>query len=223
MAKSDAWFGRWVVKHIAQNPRPDWPAPGSEYWAGLQTTFLRHGVTETVANEATLDMHATGLDYLSNHTPRLLEIIKHIWASSEVSGSCPADRDSAAEQSRGCIDCGGGTGLTIRYRHGSLTKTSGRTITLYCDCPLGRWTERSHSEKAKDIHKRVYDLLAPEMEFLRLRPEEWSNKLDNPWCYPPAAWDHKNNRPIKGPEKLSDLLPKKRVKTDPTLVETFTP
>lgn len=223
MAKNRDWFDGFVLRHIDRNPRADWPPADSEHWAVLQREFLRHGVREEVANAASENMAAaSGFKYLGDHIALLMSNVKLVWASSEIPGEPPIERSDAEAQSRNCPDCHG-NGLTIRYRHKSLVPGADRTITLYCTCTAGRWIERNHRTKSPEIRARIHDLADRQHEFLQRYACGWSDTPDNPWCYPPECWDHTLNRPIDGPEKLSDLLPKKRGKSDPTLVESFAP
>jgi hypothetical protein len=183
----DAWFTSWVVGHLERIPRDNWPAIGSEYWETVKAVFVRHGVQEVVATQASRMLAEAPPAYLDRHIEALLKRIREVWASSEVVADAPDERDAAKRASRDCDDCGG-EGLTARYRKLSAGKAGadGRPLAdrliFYCRCPMGRWIERTHrtgNAEAKDSHKRIPDLAA--------HPWLWGWEYRFPPCTPESA------------------------------------
>lgn len=162
------WFPAWCDRHMERHPRDDWPRPDEKpgFWSGWAANFTLHGVTEDVAEAASIRMQADPPEFPEAHLSRLVYHARAVWRERAESGRSPGGDDSidaARHASATCPDCGG-QGLTLRYRRRSLgtADSTGRTvapsITLYCLCPLGRHIERNHRETCPEIRRRLYDL-----------------------------------------------------------------
>lgn len=202
------WFLGFVDRHFDRHPRPDWPrnrprADGGnpEFYSGWLGNFIRHGITEDAADEASMRLMADPPDYAERHIPALIKLCRTIYHERAESGEGHAtdSREAALLASRDCADCVGG-GLTVRWRRrspGDLDargNTPAASIVLYCVCPLGRWIERAHRKDAPDVRKRLLDLA--DHGFLQLGPVPWSADLDNEYRYPAECWDDYHARPL---------------------------
>lgn len=163
----DQWFVGWLDRHMDRHPRSDWPRRDEkpDFFRAWLGNFILHGITEEIADEASVRLVADPPKFLADHVPALIETARAIWRerAERGEGHAPDSREAAQRTSKDCDDCGG-QGLTIRWRKLSLGtvgadgKPRSPSITLYCRCPMGRWLERSHREHAPDIRRRIYDL-----------------------------------------------------------------
>jgi hypothetical protein len=165
MAKVESWFDRWAARHVERHPHPDWPPPDSEFWGTFKQVFIKHGVSEDVADEASRALAEDPPAHLSGHLSALLKAVRAAWDARRRAqqGGAPDDRREAELASRNCDDCGG-VGVTHRWRRKSVggVDSEGRPllpyILLYCRCPMGRWVEQRHREDSPEIRRRLYDL-----------------------------------------------------------------
>lgn len=163
----DAWFYPFVKRHMERMPRNDYAPPGSEFWETIKHAFIKKGVTETVADEASRNLVMTGTVFPDNLCRALLEQVELVWACSEVAPDVGDDRKAAEDASRSCEDCQG-NGFAIRWRqHPEEGKP--HHMYFYCWCALGRWIERNHREKQPQTRKRFHDLL----DYPQLRGEQY--------------------------------------------------
>lgn len=162
------WFARWSDRHMERHPRADWPRLDEkpEFWAGWMGNLILHGVTEDVADQASIRMQADPPEFPEAHLNRLIHHVRAVWRERAESGQPPGVEhtiDSARKASADCQDCRG-SGLATRWRRRSLgtVDSTGRvvlpSITLYCLCPMGRKLERVHRDDAPEIRRRMYDL-----------------------------------------------------------------
>lgn len=164
MAKVEEWFPTFAVRLIERIPRPDWPVSGSEYWDTLKESFVRHGVQEAEADQATSLLAEEPPKYVSQFIHEILAKVRALWASNQVTPEAPNEREAAARLSADCDDCGGGVGLTVRFRKASRggVDSQGRPlpdrVVFYCRCALGRWVERNHRTRSPEIRQRIHDL-----------------------------------------------------------------
>jgi hypothetical protein len=169
MERVDSWLNAFIVRHVARIPRENWPAVNSDYWRGFKAAMVRHGVTEAVAEAASLAMMESPPEYLNGHLPAFLAFCRAEWAAGRAVLEAPTDREAAERLSRDCPNCGR-NGWAIRE---SVILKSGRVLlpgSLYCICPLGRFFERDHRERAPDVRRRGLDL--------RDYPELWLEPED---------------------------------------------
>lgn len=170
--KVDDWFWPWCPRMMARLPRADWPLDDSEYWESFRSICVKHGVTEAVADAASVAMMEAPCPFPDQFVAAFVAAVKAVWASSEIVPDGLTDRESAAlaakalNGGRPCDDCHG-QGFATRYRRDSLGRTDagGRpvppAVVFYCICPVGRWVERSHrggNEEARAVRKRIPDL-----------------------------------------------------------------
>jgi hypothetical protein len=125
--------------------------------------LITKGVTEEIADEASLNLFENPPEHLGQHPKALLGEARRLF---KASNSAQAQTDDAAEarrQSAGCEDCRG-DGLTYRWRRKSagLLDRDGKPlipfILFYCTCAYGRFAERAHRNRAADVRKRFHDL-----------------------------------------------------------------
>ena len=161
------WFADWLLRHQAIHRRDDWHDPRHspllETW---QRSFVTHGLTEEVADEATDRLAEDPPAHVSDHLPKLLAAARAIFRrnSAESRGAEPDSREAAAEASRDCADCAG-QGLATRYRRHRDRDANGRprnpeAIVAYCRCELGRWIAANHRREAPEVARRIPDLAA---------------------------------------------------------------
>ncbi len=171
MQTVDSWVWEFVDRHQARHPRTDWPVD-EVFWNGFRSALVHHGVTETVAEAASVAMMESPSPFPDQFTSAFVAAVKGVWASSQVIEKGLADRDAAVASMRAlfggrdCDDCHG-QGFAVRYRLASLGgrdargRPLGDAVIFYCLCPLGRWVERCHREgkdDAKSIRRRLPDL-----------------------------------------------------------------
>lgn len=76
MASVHDWFDEWSTRHMQRFPRPDWPDAWSEFWTGLAVMFVKHGVTEDVADYASQSLMESPPEFLDRHPSALLSRIR---------------------------------------------------------------------------------------------------------------------------------------------------
>lgn len=189
MAKVDDWFFLFMQKHMARHPREDWPdhttTAGEQFWVGWRSLFVKHGITEAIADEASTILMADPPKFVADHPPAMVKLCQRLFREAQAAGGGDLTaREGALVASRDCWDCQG-QGLTIRYRHKS-GEPGRRTITLYCLCPYGRFLERSHAASSPDVRRRIYDLA----------DYSWLQGQDCRFLFPPGV------RIIKSVEEL---------------------
>jgi hypothetical protein len=151
-------------------PRDDWPPPKSLFWDSWRAAFARHGITETVAEEASMRLAESPPELLTQHLEALMHMARQVYASKQFLDppAAASDREIAERMSKECPECGGGGWA---YRE-DLVLADGRRLrrgTLYCLCPYGRFLERNHREKSPDVRRRLLDL----RDFPELQTAEW--------------------------------------------------
>jgi hypothetical protein len=167
----EAWFPAFLVRHTEIIPRDNWPEPSSAYWQSFKQSLIRHGVSETVARQASDLMAEKPPKFLDVHLGEFLALVKIVWKHSAASEADSSERETAERLSRNCTDCGGATGIAVRYRQrsagtvGSDGRPVSPTIQCYCMCAMGRWVEANHRTRSPEIRRRFYDLA--EHEFLQ--------------------------------------------------------
>jgi len=92
MRPVNEWFEEFVGRHVERFPRPDWPPPDSEFWRGLQGLFVRHGVTEGLADVSSQMMMESPPDFVDKHPGMLISRIRS--AQRELADSTPKPKPS---------------------------------------------------------------------------------------------------------------------------------
>jgi hypothetical protein len=175
----DLWFFDWLGRHCERHPRSDWPSTedGRLFYGGWLGVFVRHGITEDVADEVSVRLMDDPPKFVAEHIPALVKAAREVFRERAAQGKGPAtdSREAALAASRECEDCSG-QGLTVRYRQRSADPTGfvRPEVVCYCRCAMGRWIERSHREKSPELRKRIINLddnLWLEDEVYRRAPE----------------------------------------------------
>lgn len=149
MPTVDAWFWEFTGRHTARFPRPDWPPVEAEFWEGVKSLFVRHGVAEADADAASVALMESPPPFVDRHPEALLNLVRAGWKSARHEAAGVSGRDEAHALSRGCPECGG-DGIAVRFRRRSLgdLRPGGRpvlpSVTLWCVCPMGRWVRQAH-------------------------------------------------------------------------------
>jgi hypothetical protein len=87
MGRIEGWFPGFVERHTDRFPRSDWPPPDSEFWRGLLGLFVRHGVTEELADVSSQMMMESPPDYVDKHPGMLISRIRS--AQRELADAAP--------------------------------------------------------------------------------------------------------------------------------------
>jgi hypothetical protein len=175
MTGDTAWFPGWMMRHhrrhgvSAPDPKSE---DGLADYETLRRQFDRLALTEQEADELTEALRIEG-PTARTHLRRLVELAKEAVAG-RAETAVIGDREAAENQSRGCIECGGGGLTTRRVRLARLPYDPG--MSFYCHlCPMGRWMKESHREYP-ELAGRILDL-----------------------CDHPSLWD----QPYEGPRVAS--------------------
>jgi hypothetical protein len=178
MAQVRSWINGFAKRHSERFPHPEWPKPGSEFWLSVERLFARHGVTEAVADEASLALMESPPAHLDRHAEALLSAARTVFAAAQKGGpEPPGEREAAQAASRGCGHCGGQghavvfrpvprpscsrCGATLPPDHLACPECEPRarpvprTVAAHCVCPYGRWV-RSRTEA--EMLRRFPDL-----------------------------------------------------------------
>jgi hypothetical protein len=93
----DDWFWLWCPRHRDRFPRGDWPSLDAEFWVTLRHIFITKGVTEDVAERASMALFTRQPEFVSDHPRALLEAIREIWRHDREAAATrpvtPADLD----------------------------------------------------------------------------------------------------------------------------------
>ncbi len=91
MANVDDWFWGFITLHMDRCPRSDWPGEDSGFWEGFLATLARHGVTEALADEASLAMMDAPAPYLGDLVSAFITQVKLIRARSTRPAASASD------------------------------------------------------------------------------------------------------------------------------------
>jgi hypothetical protein len=184
----ERWFPGWLSRHQARHPRSDWPDPelapeaARDFYAAWLGNFARLGVTEDVADEASIRLAANPPAFADRHLPALLSEAALVWSerAEQQGGKLPDSREVGQVASRDCPECGG-CGQT--YRRFSAPELSGGVLSAAfgCLCSYGRWLVASR-RKAEDLQVCGFPDLAD-------YPELWDAAKSHP------SWPEK---PVRG-------------------------
>jgi hypothetical protein len=162
----DSWFFGFVRKLVASVPRPDWEEPTSPYWQGFKAHLVKAGVTERVADEATLLLQEEPPAYPDRVIPDFLAkcrvVFKLDQAEARARGVADAvtDQDVAKQLSENCDRCGG-CGITVLYRQKSAKPGENPEVPFACLCPMGQFLGlkyRGGDEDARRFGRRLPNL-----------------------------------------------------------------
>jgi hypothetical protein len=181
----ETWFWDFLERHLERIPRGDWPPIGSEFWETHLRAFEKHGVSDAVAEDASKILAESPPPYIDRHLETFLRAVRSVWAASEVASTAPAEREAAERFSRTCDDCGGKTGIAVRYRRKSLGQVDSKgrpvipAVQFYCRCSMGRWLQKHHQQHAPEIHALFLDL--------QKYPDLWGYEYRRPADAEPAV------------------------------------
>lgn len=226
--KVDDWFEKWVAYHCEVNPREDWESTRRSpfFWGNFKVQLRQTGVHDMdVAIEASNRVSAEQLRSKADHVRKVLDAAREIYAERRAAfdpmAGVAKDKDAAREEAKGCLDCGGDSGVASRYIHREFDgrfKTAaghplpiGSVVSFYCACAMGRWMrvaevaeeeprwgKGKEDKKAAKPHssaRRLPDLAAyPAM--IRSMQSWDQERPDNQHCYHPDQWDAVHNVPI---------------------------
>lgn len=184
------WFGDWFDRHKQRHPRADWPTPeeSPEFFRGWTALFVRAGVTEGEADEASGLLMAAPPRFAGEHPQATVDTARIVRARRDADDRPPdlSCRESAEAASRDCDDCGGRTGLASRYRRHSRGTADARgharpeVVVFHCRCALGRWVKAAHARQP-ELSGRIPDLA----DHPFLWGHEYRSRPDTPAVPPP--------------------------------------
>lgn len=143
------WFPAFSDQVCEVIPRPDWPALTSEFWAVVERAYVRDGVRHGAAIRALYAVAEHPPAYLDRVRTTLIEVGRAMQvqeANAQATDGGEMDRETAAEKSKTCGECGG-AGMTSRF---VFVRRLERYVSCGCICPvcpMGRWTARQWREE----------------------------------------------------------------------------
>lgn len=186
------WLEPFMLRLIESYPAPpnpphSWPDYGtgdwSAYFEDYRKAFARNGVSEAEAEEARSLMAEDPPRFRAEYIQKTIDAVKILREINPGGGGpVPDDRETAADDSKGCKHCFG-QGLAIVYAPApDPDKKIAPDVSAYCVCPLGRWIEKDHIEKSADVHKRTPDLanVLPGRSFWQLNPPGFDIPANRP-------------------------------------------
>lgn len=155
----ESWFWPFVKRHIARSGRQDFPPPtsenGGEFFRNWRSAFIRHGLTEDDANQASAIVCERD-HFVGSHLQALLDAARDIRRLAETPGA-DKDVDSARKASWNCRHCGGNgwASFPVHLIYGEplpprLVKHGNCQASLTCVCPLGRFIHSRNESASAD-------------------------------------------------------------------------
>jgi hypothetical protein len=196
----ESWFFAWIGRHMTRCPSQGWPefiagAPdknAEHFFAAWIKTFRERGVTEPVADEASMLLSQGKYSWPSGkHLEELLAHVQTAWdrVHAQQKGIAPGTREEAALMSKGCPECNGdGFAARDMKKYEQLYSTA-----FFCLCPMGEWLAQYYfGLKDKEIYSRVRRLSQyPELWNTGFTHRSWPREpvprpwpLESFWCAP---------------------------------------
>lgn len=194
------WFFGFAQRHAQRCRRPGWPPlpenamPPPEtqhFFAAWLEEFTRHGVTEPIADLASIRLAATDYPWPNDpkHRIELMRLIHRAFEDERARsrGLESGSRESCEAQSRDCPECSGCGWATRLRRHPNIPDATGR-VTLFCRCPMGEYLSRYYYENDRELWRRSRRLVQyPELWDRQLDSNLWS-PMPEPRPWPIESW-----------------------------------
>lgn len=137
----EVWFDGFALRLVERLDRQNWLDDGVEFWDGIRSRVVHHGIREAEADAASLLLLDDPPEYRNQLWTALLRAFHAVRASHEASASAaPDDCEAARVASLGCPYCHGQGLLSVSHsRGGDPDKHCPPTLTAVCVCPAGRW------------------------------------------------------------------------------------
>lgn len=161
------WFWSFIRKHIARSGRGDFPPVtnenGVEFFSNWRSAFIRHGLTEDDANQASSIVCERDL-FPGMHLQAILDAARDLRRLAEMPNA-DRDIDSARKASWGCKHCGGNGWATfpVHLIYGEplpprLERHGNSRAALFCVCPLGRFFKSRNDSASPDKQAKAGSL-----------------------------------------------------------------
>lgn len=162
MSKVIDWLPRFVEEHRARHPDAFLPEfdsdDGRELYGAWRAVLVKRGVQDlAAATEASQLLVGESLKSPRDHFPTLVALAVAVYRQRQEAATPgvgdPDGREAAERASKSC-PCGA-TGLVTAW-HPAPARGDPAAVAAYCElCPMGRWVEKAHRDKAPDVRRRL--------------------------------------------------------------------
>lgn len=145
------WFDAFSLRHQERLPRSDWPSQDGEFWATWQSAFVKNGVSEPEADDASRSLAASPPRFPDAQLSALLEAVRTNRAMSQATDA-GVGFDAIRKANANCPTCCGNGLLSRRVATERFPDGRGQSFT--CDCGAGLYLRACYAND-KDLKGRV--------------------------------------------------------------------